>query len=97
MKSRLATEKFSEIYSQMRIHVIECVSHVSAFGYIFCQPFGRCPILHTLTSVVRTMLTSLKMLPLFRVVIKFCSTNRLFKSIISLTNKYDSKKPKCCS
>ena len=46
----------------------------------FGSPFGHYPTLHTLTSVGRKSFSvCLKMVPRFRAVVKFYSTNRLLQ------------------
>ena len=57
-----------------------CHVNLSASGIYFGSPFGYYPTFHTLTSVGRKQYFQYvkRMFPLFRAIVKFCSTNRLF-------------------
>ena len=60
--------------------VFFCHVNLAASGIYFGSPFGRYPTFHTLKSVGRKKCFQYvkRMFPLFRAIVKFCSTNRLF-------------------
>ena len=67
MKRWITTERWAEIYTK-------------PFGR-----FGRYPTFHTMTSVQRKRCFQYvkRMFPLFRAIVKLCSTNRLFTYLVS--------------
>ena len=68
--------KASRNIYQMRIDS----RYTSASGIYFGSPLGCYPTFHTLTSVGRKQYFQYvkRIFPLFRAIVKFCSTNRLF-------------------